>query len=234
MNHNKNMPSKRFKAAKTKVDKEKLYSLEEAIALVKDCAGTKFDETVELHLNLGIDPKKGEQQIRGTVTLPHGTGKTKRVAAFVDSANESVAKAAGADIIGTEEVIDEIVKTGKIDFDVAVAVPLMMPKLAKAAKILGPRGLMPNPKTDTVGPNIEKMIKDQKGGKISFKNDDTSNLHISVGRCSFEVEKLKENLDTVIEAIKKAKPSSSKGIYLKRVSIASTMGPGIKLDAASL
>jgi len=228
------MPSKRFKEASKKIEKDKLHNLEEAVAVVKDCAGTKFDESVELHMQLGIDPKKGEQQIRATVTLPHGTGKTKRVAAFVDSANESVAKAAGADIIGTEEVIAELVKTGKIDFDVAVAVPAMMPKLAKAARVLGPRGLMPNPKTDTVGPNLEKMIQDQKGGKIAFKNDDTSNLHVIVGKCSFDVKKLQENLETVIEAIKKAKPSSSKGIYMKSASISSTMGPGIKLDTSSL
>jgi len=228
------MPSKRFKEASKKIEKDKLHNLEEAVAVVKDCAGTKFDESVELHMQLGIDPKKGEQQIRATVTLPHGTGKTKRVAAFVDSANESVAKAAGADIIGTEEVIAELVKTGKIDFDVAVAVPAMMPKLAKAARVLGPRGLMPNPKTDTVGPNLEKMIQDQKGGKIAFKNDDTSNLHLIVGKCSFDVKKLQENLETVIEAIKKAKPSSSKGIYMKSASISSTMGPGIKLDTSSL
>jgi large subunit ribosomal protein L1 len=228
------MPSKRFIEAQKKIEKNKLYSLEEAVAAVKDCAGTNFDESVELHMQLGIDPKKGEQQIRATVTLPHGTGKTRRVAAFVDSANESVAKAAGADIIGTEEVIAELVKTGKIDFDVAVAVPEMMPKLAKAARILGPRGLMPNPKTDTVGPNLEKMIKDQKGGKIAFKNDDTSNLHLSVGKCSFDAKKLQENLEVVIEAIKKAKPSSSKGVYIKSASISSTMGPGIKLDTGSL
>ncbi len=228
------MPSKRFKEAQKKIEKDKLHNLEEAVAAVKDCAGTKFDESVEFHAQLGIDPKKGEQQIRATVTLPHGTGKTKRVAAFVDSANESVAKAAGADIIGTEEVIAELVKTGKIDFDVAVAVPAMMPKLAKAARVLGPRGLMPNPKTDTVGPNLEKMIQDQKGGKIAFKNDDTSNLHLTVGKCSFDAKKLQENLETVIEAIKKAKPSSSKGIYIKSASISSTMGPGVKLDTSSL
>ena len=230
----KHMPSKRFKEVKSRVDRTKLYTLPEAVALVKACAGAKFDETVELALNLGIDPKKGDQQIRGTVTLPHGTGKTKRVAAFVDSTNETAAKEAGADVIGTEEVIEQIVKTGKIDFDVAVAVPSMMPKLAKAAKVLGPRGLMPNPKTDTVSPNIAKMIQDQKGGKISFKNDDTSNVHITVGKCSFDEKKLEENLATVVEAIKKAKPASSKGIYIKSAVIASTMGPGVKLDTVAL
>ena len=231
---NNHMPSKRFKEAQGKIEKNKTFPLNEAVALVKGCAGTKFDETVELHMNLGIDPKKGDQQIRGTVTLPHGTGKTKRVAAFVDSANETAAKDAGADIIGTEEVIAEIAKTGKIDFDVAVAVPAMMPKLAKAAKVLGPRGLMPNPKTDTVGPNVEKMIKDQKGGKISFKNDDTCNVHVTAGKCSFDAKKLEENLATVIDALQKAKPASSKGIYIKSASITSTMGPSIKLDTASL
>ena len=228
------MPSKRFKDTKTKVDRTKHYTNAEAVALVKACASAKFDETVEIAMNLGIDPKKGDQQIRGTVTLPHGTGKTKRVAAFVDSANETAAKNAGADIVGTEETIEQIVATGKIDFDVAVAVPAMMPKLAKAAKILGPRGLMPNPKTDTVGPNIEKMIQDQKGGKISFKNDDTRNVHIVVGKASFDETKLAENLAAVIEAIKKAKPSSSKGIYIKSAVVSSTMGPGVKLDTTAL
>lgn len=228
------MPSKRFKEAKDKLEKDKLYVLEEAVALCKGSAGAKFDESIELHLNIGIDPKQGDQQIRGTLVLPHGTGKTKRVAAFVDSANESTAKEAGADIIGTEEVITKLIQTGKIEFDVAVATPSMMPKLAKAARVLGPRGLMPNPKTDTVGTNVEKMITEQKGGKVSFKNDDTANVHMTVGKASFDETKLAENLTAALEAIKKAKPSSSKGTYLKSASISCTMGPGVKLDTTSL
>jgi len=228
------MPSKRYKEAKKGVDKTKLYSLEEAVELLKECASAKFDETVEMHFNAGIDPKKGDQQIRGTVVLPHGSGKKVRVAAFVDSANEKAAKDAGADIIGTEEVIDQINQTGKIEFDVAVATPAMMPKLAKAARVLGPRGLMPNPKTDTVGPNVEKMIQEQKAGKVSFKNDDTSNIHVTVGKGSFDADKLKENAVAVIEAIRKAKPSSSKGVYLKSTTITCTMGPAIKLDMTNI
>jgi large subunit ribosomal protein L1 len=228
------MSGKRFKEAQKKIEKNKQYSVEEAAALVKENASAKFDESVEMHFRLGIDPKKGEQQIRGTVTLPNGSGKTKRVAAFVDSSNETAAKAAGADIIGTEEYIAEMIQKGNIDFDVAIATPAMMPKLAKAARLLGPRGLMPNPKTDTVGTNVEKMINDQKGGKIAFKNDNTSNVHITMAKASFEAEKLVENMQTVIEAIKKAKPSSSKGIYFKNVSVTSTMGPGIKIDTSEL
>ena len=211
-----------------------MYSLEEAVKLCKETATAKFDETVELHIRTGIDPKRGDQQIRGTVVLPHGTGKTRRVAAFVDPANEKAAEEAGADVIGTEEVINKIITSGKFDFDVAVAVPAMMPKLAKAAKILGPRGLMPNPKTDTVGPNVAKMIEEQKGGKISFKNDDTSNLHISIGKTSFDEKQLLDNLQTTLEVIKRAKPASAKGIYIKSASLSCTMGPAVKLDTAAI
>ncbi|MFH1631409.1 MAG: 50S ribosomal protein L1 [bacterium] len=228
------MPSKRFRGAKAKINTDKVYPLEEAVKLCKEATSVKFDETVELHLNTGIDPKQGDQQIRGTVVLPHGTGKTKRVAAFVDSANEKAAKDAGADVIGTDEVIDDIVKKGVIDFDVAVATPSMMPKLAKAAKVLGPRGLMPNPKTDTVGTNVVKMIEEQKGGKVSFKNDNTSNIHVAVGKKSFDNAKLVENLNAILGAIKKARPSSTKGIFIKSATISSTMGPGISIDVTSL
>lgn len=225
------MTGKRTKAAQQTIDKKKTYAVDEAVRLMKGAATAKFDETVELHFSLGIDPKQGDQQIRGTVTMPHGTGKSKRVIAFVDGNNEAAAKAAGADIIGTEEVLDVIVRTGKIDFDVAVAVPAMMPKLAKAAKVLGPRGLMPNPKTDTVGPNIAKMIEEQKGGKISFKNDNTANVHMIVGKASFSPENLVANVKTAVEAIRKVKPASAKGIYMKSVTLTSTMGPAIRLDS---
>lgn len=227
------MPGKKFKEASSKIDRKQTYTVEAAIELLKSMNTAKFDETVELHFSLGIDPKQGDQQIRGTVTLPNGTGKTKRVIAFVDANNEAAAKAAGADIIGTEETIDDLARTGKIDFDVAVAVPSMMPKLAKAAKILGPRGLMPNPKTDTVGPNIEKMINEQKGGKVSFKNDNTANVHMIVGKKSFDGAKLVDNLKVAIEAIRKVKPASSKGTYMKSVTLTSTMGPAITLEVSN-
>lgn len=226
------MHSKRFTSLKTTTAAQKPLAPADAVARIKAAATAKFDETVELHFNLGIDPKQGDQQIRGTLSLPHGTGKTKRVAAFVDSANEAAAKAAGADVIATEETIDEIVRTGKIDFDVAVAVPSMMTKLAKAAKILGPRGLMPNPKTDTVSPNVAKMIDEQKAGKISFKNDNTANVHMIIGKASFSAEKLTENTLAAIDAIRKVKPSSSKGIYFKSATLTSTMGPAVRVDVS--
>lgn len=226
--------SKRFKEVSATVEHDKQYTLEDAIALTKKNATAKFDETIEISMNLGIDPKQSDQQIRPTVILPHGSGKTVRVAAFVDSANETAAKDAGADIIGTEEVIDKIVQKGIIEFDVAVAVPSMMPKLAKAARVLGPRGLMPNPKTDTVGPDVAKMVKEHKGGKVSFKTDNTSNIHMIVGKASFDEKQLLENAIVVIEAVKKAKPSAAKGVYIKSATISSSMGPAVKIDTTTL
>lgn len=220
-------------AASANIDKKAVYPLEKAVTLLKEGAKAKFDETVELHFALGVDPKQGDQQIRGTVTLPHGTGKTKRVIAFVDANNEAAAKAAGADIVGTEEVLNDLIRTGKIDFDVAVAVPSMMPKLAKAAKILGPRGLMPNPKTETVGPNIGKIIEEQKGGKVSFKNDNTANVHMIAGKASFSAENLIANIKVAVDAIRKTKPASSKGVFMKSITVTSTMGPAIKIDQAT-
>ena len=225
--------SKRFTEVQSKIDKKKVYSATEAVAMIKAAANAKFDETIELHFNLGIDPKQGDQQIRGTLTLPHGSGKTKKVIAFVDAANVDAAKAAGADLIGDEATIEAIAKTGKIDFDVAVAMPMMMAKLAKAAKVLGPRGLMPNPKTDTVGPNIAKIIQEQKAGKLSFKNDATSNVHMIVGKASFDAKKLEDNLNSAVEAIRKVKPATSKGVYIKSCTVTSTMGPAIRLDSGA-
>lgn len=225
------MPSKRLQKARKLVDKSKVYSLEEAVTLVKKTATAKFDEAMELHIKLGIDPSKSDQQVRGTIALPNGIGKTKRVVAFVEPAKEAEAKQAGADIIGSEELIEQIVQKGQFDFDVAVATPAMMPKLAKLARLLGPRGLMPNPKTDTVGPNVTKMISEQKAGKQSFKNDTTGNLHQVFGRASFTEDQLKENLRVLLEAIKRLKPAPSKGIFLKSVTITSTVGPGIKIES---
>lgn len=210
-------------------DKKKLYTPEEAIKIVKESSKEKFDASVEIHLNLGIDPRKSDQAIRGTIKLPHFAGKAKKVAAFINSNKEKEAKDAGAELVGGEELITEIIKSGKCNFDVAVATPDMMPKLAKAAKILGPRGLMPNPKTDTVGEDVKKMIEDLKGGKLSFKNDDTSNVHQIIGKVSMEESALLENFNAFLTAIKRAKPSSSKGTYLKKVTICSTMGPGVQI-----
>lgn len=227
------MTSKRFQEATTLVDKNTTYSIADAIALCKKAATAKYDEAIELHLRLGIDATKSDQQIRGTIALPHGTGKTKRVAAFVEPEKEAEAKEAGADIVGGEELIDKISQKGLIEFDVAVATPVMMPKLAKLARLLGPRGLMPNPKTDTVSPNVVKMVEEQKAGKESFKNDPQGNIHQIFGRKSFTDEQLDTNLRALLETIKRLKPQASKGIYLKSATIASTIGPGIKIDPNS-
>lgn len=222
--------SKRMAALRAKVDKNKTYSLDEAIGLVKETAGVKFDASVEVHARLGIDPKKGEQQIRATVVLPHGTGKSKTVAAFaLTPEKEAEAKAAGADKVYGEEDIKRIKDTAKIDFEVAVTTPDVMPKLASIAKILGPKGLMPNPKTETVGPNLTKMISELKKGKITFKNDDAGNVHVSIGKVSFSAEQLKANLVAFLEALKRAKPASAKGTYIKNLVLASSMGPSIRL-----
>lgn len=223
------------KPAKKKVDlpfeRQKAYPVAEAIEFVKQLAKTKFDSSVEVHVRLGIDTKKGDQQIRGAISLPHGTGKTVRIAAFVSQGNEAAAKAAGADIVGGEDLIAEIKKTEKTDFEVAVAEPGMMKNLAQIAKILGTRGLMPSPKNETVTPNPAQAIGELKKGKISFKNDDTANVHVAVGKVSFDKQKLVDNFEAILSAIKKAKPSSSKGTFVKNVTVCSTMGPGVKVQA---
>ncbi|MFA5129686.1 MAG: 50S ribosomal protein L1 [Patescibacteria group bacterium] len=226
--------SKRFKDIKSKVEVKKLYTPADAIELAKSTSTTKFIGSVEVHVNLGIDVKKSDQQIRATITFPNSIGKSKRVAAFVPELKQKDAKEAGADLVGAEEMIDEIARTGKINFDVAVATPDMMPKLAKVAKILGPKGLMPNPKTDTVGPNIVKIIEDLKKGKVAFKNDATGNIHQVIGKTSLEKDQLVQNFNVLIEALRKAKPASSKGTYLRSITIATTMGPGIKVDPSSI
>lgn len=219
-----------MKALASKVDKNKTYSLTDAVNLVKETANTKFDSTIEVHVRLGIDPKKSDQQIRSTVSLPHGTGKTKKVAAFVGPNDEKAAKEAGADVIYTEEDIKRLKDTGKIDFEIAIATPEMMPKMAVVAKVLGPKGLMPNPKTDTVGTDVKKMIGELKKGKAAFKNDDGSNIHLGVGKASFTAEQLKENITTFIDVIKKLKPSSAKGTYIKGIFLTSSMGPSVKVE----
>lgn len=224
--------SKRLQELDQKIDKNKVYSLTEAVALVKETSTVKFDASVEIHVRLGIDPKKGDQQIRATVVLPHGTGKTRKVAAFVGSNDAKAAEAAGADFVYDEEDIKTLKDTGKIEFDVAVATPEMMPKLAMAARILGPRGLMPNPKTDTVGTDLGKMIGDLKKGKASFKNDETANVHQLVGRVSFSDEQLAENITAFTDALKKVKPAKVKGAYIKSMYLTSAMGPSVKVSIA--
>lgn len=222
--------SKRYQEAVKKINKNKAYPITEAIKLVKETATTKFDGSVEVHLHLGLDSKKGEQQIRGTVTLPYGTGKTKKIAAFVSPDKEKEAKEAGANIVGGQDLINQIKTTGKVDFEIAVAIPAMMPKLAVIAKILGPKGLMPSPKNETITTNLKKTIEELKKGKVNFKNDDTGNVHQIIGKVSFTEQQLMENYQTFIEAAKKAKPPSVKGIYLQNISLSSTMGPGIKVE----
>ncbi len=211
-------------------DRLKIYSIEEALEVVKKLTKTKFDSSVEVHFRLGINTKKGDQQVRGAVSLPNGTGKTVKVAAFVSSENEAAVKAAGADFVGGEELIAEIKKTEKTDFQVAIAEPALMKNLAVIAKILGTRGLMPSPKNDTVTTNPAKTVQELKKGKISFKNDDTANVHTVIGKVSFETKKLIENYQTLLETIKKAKPASSKGTFIKNVSISSSMSAGVKVS----
>lgn len=206
------------------------YSAEEAIAIVKKLSTTKFDPSLEIHVRLGINPKKSDQLVRGAVSLPNGTGKTVRVAAFVSPDNEAACKAAGAELVGGEELIAEIKKTGKTEFEVAVAEPLMMRNLASIAKILGTRGLMPSPKNDTVSPNPAQSIEELKKGKVSFKNDDTSNLHAVIGKLSFDDKKLLENYQAFIDAVRKIKPATAKGTYIKNISLCASMSPSVKVS----
>jgi large subunit ribosomal protein L1 len=210
-------------------DKNQAYSINEALEIVKKLSKTKFDASVEVHFRLGINTKKGDQQVRGAVSLPNGTGKTVKIAAFVSPENEKAVKAAGADFVGGEELIAEIKKTEKTDFEVAIAEPGLMKNLAIIAKILGTRGLMPSPKNDTVTMNPVKAVEELKKGKISFKNDDTGNLHAVIGKISFESSKLAENYQTLLETVRKSKPSSAKGAFLKNISIAASMSPGVKV-----
>lgn len=225
--------AKKRKAVDNKVDKTKAYSLKEASSLVKEVNTTKFDASVDLHIRLGVDPKKADQAIRGTVSLPHGTGKTKRVLVLCTPDKEAEARAAGADYVGLDEFVQKI-EGGWVDVDVIVATPSVMPRIGKLGKILGPRNLMPNPKTGTVTNDVAAAVNEVKGGKIAFKVDKAGIIHASIGRVSFTPEKIAANSNELINAIIKAKPSSSKGTYLKSVFMASSMSPGISIDTKSL
>jgi len=222
--------SKRFADVTKQVDKEKVYTIEEAVELLKTTATAKFDESFEVHFRLGIDPKKGEQQIRSTVILPHGIGKKTRVAVFASGDKAKEAKDAGADLVGEDDLIQEIKKTGKCDFDVAVATPDMMKNLAVIARTLGPKGLMPSPKNETITTNIKKTVEELKKGKIAFKNDDTANIHQVIGKVSFDSAQIIQNYYAFIEALEKAKPEGSKGTYIRSISMTTTMGPGLKVE----
>jgi large subunit ribosomal protein L1 len=225
--------AKKRKAVEAKVDKNKVYSLKDASSLVKEVNTTKFDASVDLHIRLGVDPKKADQAIRGTVTLPHGTGKTKRVLVLCTPDKEADAKSAGADYVGLDEYVQKI-EGGWVDVDVIVATPSVMPKIGKLGKILGPRNLMPNPKTGTVTNDVAAAVNEVKGGKIAFKVDKAGIIHASIGRVSFTPEKIAENSNELLNAIIKAKPSSAKGTYLKSVFMASSMSPGIEIDTKTL
>lgn len=217
---------KRIEAARKAFDVNKVYGLDEASKLVKENAKAKFDETIELHISLGIDTKKADQQVRTTVVLPNGTGKTKRIAVIAKGEKAQEAQAAGADLVGGEDIVEDVLK-GKIDFDVLVATPDAMKDLAKAAKVLGPRGLMPNPKSGTVTFDVANTIKELKAGRVEFKADAYGIVHVGIGKASFDAEKIAENAKAVLDTIIRVKPNTSKGQYIKSISISSTMGPGV-------
>ncbi len=225
--------NKKRKIADAKIDVAKQYTLKEASSLVKEINTTKFDASVDLHIRLGVDPKKADQQVRGTVSLPHGTGKTKKVLVLCNPDKENDAKEAGADFVGLDEYIKKI-EGGWTDVDVIIATPTVMPKIGKLGKILGPRNLMPNPKTGTVTNDVAAAVNEVKGGKIAFKVDKAGIVHASIGRVSFDPEKIMGNSNELINAIMRLKPSTAKGIYLKGVSMASSMSPGISIDTKTL
>jgi len=215
---------KKYVAALAKVDATKLYTLEEAAALVKETSTVKFDATIDVSFNLNVDPRQADQQVRGTLILPHGNGKTKRVLAITDKTEE--ATAAGADFVGGPEIIDKIAG-GWFDYDVIVATPNMMAQIGKVARVLGPKGLMPNPKAGTVNPDIAKAVKEIKAGKVQYRVDKEANMHVSIARVSFDVKKIEENLNALVDAVLKARPASVKGTYIKNAVIHTTMGPAI-------
>ncbi|WP_108883728.1 50S ribosomal protein L1 [Anderseniella sp. Alg231-50] len=224
---------KRYSKAVDGIDRDKLYSAAEAVKMVKERAVAKFDETIELAMNLGVDPRHADQMVRGVVALPAGTGRDVRVAVFARDAKADEAKEAGADIVGAEELVEKVQK-GDIDFDRAIATPDMMPLVGRLGKVLGPRNLMPNPKVGTVTPDVAAAVKAAKGGSVEFRVEKAGIIHAGVGKASFKEDQLLENVKAFIGAVSRAKPSGSKGTYIKRVSVSSTMGPGLKIDVASV
>ena len=225
--------SKRRKLAVAKVDKTKSYDIEQAVKLVKEIATAKFDESVDVAINLGIDARKSDQLVRGSIVLPHGTGKSVRVAVFAQGDAAKAAKSAGADIVGLEDLAEQV-KSGKIDFDVAIASPDAMRIVGQLGQILGPRGLMPNPKVGTVTPDVAGAVKNAKAGQVQYRTDKAGIVQCTIGRASFSADALKDNLVALTEALNKAKPANAKGQYLKKVSVSSTMGVGVRVDGASL
>ena len=225
--------TKRQKALAGKVDSTKLYPLDNALAIVKECATAKFDESIDVAVQLGIDAKKSDQVVRGAVVMPNGTGKTKRVAVFAQGARAEEARAAGADVVGMEDLAEQV-KAGNLNFDVVIASPDTMRVVGTLGQILGPRGLMPNPKVGTVTPDVATAVKNAKAGQVQFRVDKGGIVHGTIGRRSFESDKLKDNLAAIIEALNKAKPATSKGIYLRKVAVSSTMGIGVRVDTSSI
>ncbi len=224
---------KKYVDAARRYDRERLHSPVEALELVKQLSGAKFDESIDVVLRLGVDPRKADQIVRGTVALPAGTGKTLRVAVFAQGPAAEAAKEAGADIIGGDELVAEV-EGGMLDFDLAIAAPDMMAQVGKLGRVLGPRGLMPNPKTGTVTPDVAKAVTDFKGGTVEYRTDRYGNVHVSIGKASFAVADLARNLAALLDEINRAKPASAKGRYIRRVGLSSTMGPGVKVDPARL
>jgi large subunit ribosomal protein L1 len=225
--------SKRLQAIKSKIDRSKNYSVLEALHLIKETATARFDESVDVAVNLGIDARKSDQMVRGSVVLPKGTGKTVRVAVFAQGDNVQKAKDAGADIVGFDDLAADV-KAGKMDFDVVIATPDAMRVVGQLGQILGPRGLMPNPKVGTVTPNVTEAVRNAKAGQVQYRTDKAGIVHCTIGRASFAADDLKVNLVALVEALQKAKPAASKGVYLKKMSVSSTMGVGIRIDQASL
>ena len=225
--------SKRRKAAREKVDSTKAYEIGEALALVKEFATAKFPESVDVSVNLGVDPRKSDQVVRGSTVLPNGTGKSVRVAVFAQGENAEKAKAAGADIVGFEDLAEQV-KGGDLNFDVVIATPDAMRVVGKLGQILGPRGLMPNPKVGTVTADVEGAVKNAKAGQVRYRTDKAGIIHCPIGRADFEVPALKENLDALLNDLKKAKPASSKGSYVRKLTVSSTMGPGVSVDRSSI
>ena len=225
--------SKRVQALRAKVDRNKAYPLSDALSLIKGCATAKFDESIDVAVQLGIDAKKSDQVVRGAVVMPNGTGKTKRVAVFAQGAKAEEAKAAGADVVGFDDLAAKV-KEGFLDFDVAIATPDAMRVVGTLGQVLGPRGLMPNPKVGTVTMDVATAVRNAKAGQVQYRTDKAGIIHCTIGRASFSVESLQQNLSALLEALQKAKPASSKGQYLKKVSLSSTMGAGVRVDQASL
>jgi len=227
------MSGKKFADAAKKFDQDELFTPSEALALVKSLASAKFDETVDLAVRLGVDPRKADQMVRGTVGLPSGTGKDVRVAVFASGEAANAAREAGADVVGADDLAAEIEK-GQFDFDIAIATPDMMPLVGRLGRVLGPRGLMPNPKTGTVTQDVARAVAEFKGGKVEYRTDRYGNVHVQLGKVSFEPEALEANFRAVVDELQRAKPASAKGRYLRKISVSSTMGPGVKVDTARL